>query len=114
MAEELHLKTGDYLVCDPCYINQVIAHDSLRFDALKHVKTLYTGDDGEQDFYLNEDKIYTLGVDSGRIWLMCAEMDCTVKIDSGFSGHYVFSADSKYTPKDVEEGRLTIITEYIR
>lgn len=84
----------DTLIVDPCYIKNVTdSAGDARFDALKHVKTLHDGDDGEYPItYVTDDgEEYTewLGVDSGRIWMLQAEFDCDVEIDAGYSNYIV-------------------------
>ena len=92
--ETVSLKCGDTLIVDPCYIKNV--SDSLggqaRFDALKLEKVLHDGDDGV--FEINYDgKNYTLGVDSGRIWAMRAEFECSVTLGAGYSGFATIRKD---------------------
>lgn len=87
---------GDILVTDPCYIKNVAYADKARFDALKLINTLHEGDDGCYIFKLrthigtpDEDtRLIELGVDSGRVWVLQAEFECTVTMDSGLSGHH--------------------------
>lgn len=93
------IKYKQKLVCDPCYIKQVKCAGENRFDALKHVKTLHEGDDGCFEVRFRGEKAL-LGVDSGRIWVMVAEFDCEVEIDSGLSGHLVLPEDLPL--KDIE------------
>lgn len=89
------LKVGEYLICDPCYIEMVEGtfRAEPRFDALRCVKVLHEGDDGSYAVeYKNEKGEHedmVLGVDSGRLWLMRAEFDVDVRIDSGLSGHAI-------------------------
>lgn len=86
---ELHMKYGDLLIIDPGYIKDVwleFGGKMQRFDALKCVKTLHDGDDGDYLISVNGD-IKELGVDSGRIWVLRAEFDVNVLLDDGLSGH---------------------------
>lgn len=89
-------------MCDPCYIKEVVCRyneqeQDLRFDALRTVKVLHDGDDGCFSLLDNNNKLCSLGVDSGRIWAMVSEFDCEVLVDSGFSGEYVkqFSSEEE-------------------
>lgn len=103
------LEYNDLLICDPCYIKSVMACGENRFDALKHIKTLHEGDDGEYEFMLCDQR-FSLGVDSGRVWVMKAEFDCEVDVDSGFSGHKVIKGGATKLPlrhfADVEDEYL--------
>lgn len=93
----IKLTTNDLLVIDPCYIKRVkmpIAYskdtDSYdyedRFDGLKCVRTLLEGDDGFYEIYCSKDYLGSIGVDSGRIWVLKAEFDVDVDVESGMSG----------------------------
>ena len=53
--EIVELKCGDYLICDPCYVKRVTFGDDLRFDALRCVKVLFEGSDGEYDITIEGD-----------------------------------------------------------
>lgn len=87
----MKLNYNDTIIIDPSYIRSVkdSAGDN-RFDALKHIKTLHDGDDGEFPitYTTSDGEAHTewLGVDSGRIWLLRAEFGCDVDIDAGPSG----------------------------
>lgn len=82
----LKMVAGERLICDPCYIKNVSYDGEPRFDALKCVKVLHDGDDGE---YVVSCPIQekALGVDSGRIWVMEAEFDCDVEEECLLSGY---------------------------
>lgn len=82
----LELESKDILIIDPCYIKRVHFDGEDRFDALKCVKTLHDGDDGEFIVCAGGWSIGEIGVDSGRIWVLQAEFGCTVDVDSGLSG----------------------------
>lgn len=96
----IKMETNDLLVIDPCYIKRVkepIAYRNGegydykdRFDGLKCVRTLLEGDDGDYEIYhcrgKDIDYLGTIGVDSGRIWVLKAEFNIEVDIDSGMSG----------------------------
>ena len=86
----LKLDYGDILVMDCGYIDGVYGTyggvREPRFDALKHVKTLHSGDDGCYAIWQGKNRLGELGVDSGRIWAMVAEFDCDVDVDCGLSG----------------------------
>lgn len=84
--KELKLNSKDILIIDPCYIKHVSFDGEDRFDVLKCVKTLHDGDDGEFAVHSNGWSIGEIGVDSGRIWVLQAELGCTVAVDSGLSG----------------------------
>lgn len=97
--EKIELEYGDGIVIDPCYIklvNDGFGGNNIRFDALKLEKVLHEGDDGS---FLVEieggGEIEEVGCDSGRIWLMTAEFDCEVTVDSGLSGHIVLRKRGK-------------------
>lgn len=99
MIESVQLKYNDLLVIDPCYIKSV-KDDSgeLRFDALKCVKTLHEGDDGSYVISAG-DTVELLGVDSGRIWVLRAEFDCTAELDAGFSRYLQFHFAKNINPQ---------------
>lgn len=104
--QTIEIESTDLLICDPCYIKEVSFMGEPRYDALKCVKTLLEGDDGEYNVYLDNKCIASLGVDSGRIWAMKPEFTCQVRIEAGMSG---FSTIKNFE-KDVLE-RLSIGTE---
>lgn len=87
--QTIELNTGDQLVIDPCYIKHI---KNERYDAIKHVATLHDGDDGVYTVEWRGER-YTLGVDSGRTWVLQAEFPTTVEVDSGLSGHAVVRAE---------------------
>lgn len=83
----MQLNYKDIIIVDPCYIKSVKdGSGKFRFDALKHVKTLHDGDDGEYPItYTDADGEQTtewLDVDSGRIWMMQADFGCIVEVDN--------------------------------
>lgn len=81
----IEMKYKDLLVIDPCYIKHI---ENERYDALKLVKVLHEGDDGEYLISVPSEDVKgsMLGVDSGRIWVLQAEFDFSVDIDAGLSG----------------------------
>ena len=83
--EDINLHYNDILVCDPCYIKSVESNGVARFDALKLVKEFSKGD-GDYPVKVG-DEVVILPVDSGRIWVMCAEFNCRVTL----SGDYVIA-----------------------
>lgn len=85
--QTIKMKPNDVLVIDPCYIKGVDDSISTRFDALKLVRTLHEGDDGDYYVANNGYMLAELGVDSGRIWAMQVEFWCNVKIDAGPCGY---------------------------
>lgn len=91
--QTIELKSQDLLIIDPCYIKHV---EDERYDALKLVKVLHEGDDGEYEIS-TPDKKALLGVDSGRIWVLQAEFGFSVDIDAGLSGFIHISR------KDIED-----------
>lgn len=85
----MKLNYNQILITDPCYIKMISdSSNSPRFDALKLVKVLHEGDDGEYMIKAGDEEEW-LGVDSGRIWALQAQFDVEVEMDSGFSGHMV-------------------------
>lgn len=102
----IELKYGELLVVDPCYIKNVSDGIDSRFDALKLERVLHDGDDGEYAVKYNcsgDDWTTTyLGVDSGRLWVLRAEFDCEVEIDSGFSGHLVLPEHTQVAIIDID------------
>ena len=101
---KVKMKMGDLLIVDPGYIRSVKGDfggpDEERFDGLKHVKTLHEGDDGEYEIYHRDTKLGSLGVDSGRIWVLKAEFEIVVDVDSGLSGYFLIE---NTTGKDLDE-----------
>ena len=59
--ETIKLQYQDLLICDPCYIKAVKSNNQLRYDALKHVKTIHEGSDGEYPIQLAS-RVEWLGV----------------------------------------------------
>lgn len=98
---KVKLNYGDGVITDPCYIKSVSFADELRFDALKHVKTIHDGSDGLIRVGL-ADKTVDVGCDSGRVWLMVAEFGCEVEIESGLSGHIILDKDDPNLYNDIE------------
>lgn len=88
--ETIKLKYNDLLIIDPCYIKH-IKND--RFDSLKHIKTIHEGDDGEYDIYVDGKFEDSLGVDSGRIWVIQAEFNTEIEVDAGFSGYITIETE---------------------
>lgn len=83
------LNYKDLLVVDPGYIKNVVSYgDEPRFDALRLVRVLHDGDDGEYCYHY-DNELFALGVDSGRIWALQAEFECIVTLDAGLSGYKV-------------------------
>lgn len=89
---KVEVQRGDRIVIDPCYIKGVVSSGKARFDALRCDKVLFEGSDGEYDVIASNGELYSLGVDSGRIWELVAEFECEVEIDSGLSGHAVIKS----------------------
>ena len=110
----IKMKKDDLLIVDPCYIKSIKCKGRNGYDALRCVKVFY-GEPETQHYILNgfdinslpewakkylveKDTPYiwpksfskkligTLGMSSGRIWVMHAEYDVNVKIDSGLDG----------------------------
>lgn len=94
--QKLKLEHGDYLVIDPCYIKSIQQSTGQpRFDGLRLIKAFDTGD-GVFSVYVKNTLADRIGVDSGRIWVLKAEFDVFVEIDSGCSGSIVVkSKDGK-------------------
>ena len=86
----MKIKNNTYLIIDPCYIKAVRYGTEMRFDALKQVAT-FNCDDGSYSVSAvidgSREELGSIGVDSGRIWVLKAEFDCDVIEDSGFSGY---------------------------
>lgn len=99
--EKIKLEMGDAIIIDPCYIKQVKYGGEMRFDALKHEKTLHEGDDGEFEIKLASGSRY-VGCDSGRIWLMTSEFGCDIEVDSGLSGHIILRKGDADLYNDIE------------
>ena len=98
------LKKGKVLIVDPCYISAVIANDRLRLDALKLIKELDVEGDGDYHVWAkrhkDDEKVHwldgyfgdeTCPVDSGRLWVFQAEIDCEVYLDVYEGGESVLS-----------------------
>lgn len=84
---KLNLKRGDKITLDPCYVKSVKDDiGDMRFDALKHIKTLHDGDDGVFDITVDSGQSAPLGVDSGRIWTSQVEFPVEVEVEAGLSG----------------------------
>lgn len=81
--DTIKLNCKDLLIIDPCYIKHI---KDERFDSLKHIKTIHEGDDGVYDICIAGKYRDSLGVDSGRLWVIQAEFDTELDIDAGFSG----------------------------
>lgn len=102
--EKISLEMGDAIIIDPCYIKKVSCDfdpSEMRFDALKHEKTLHEGGDGEFEIKLASGSRY-VGCDSGRIWLMTSEFGCDVEVDSGFSGYILLRKGDADLYNDIE------------
>lgn len=104
--ETIKLNYKDLLIIDPGYIKEVRTTfcdiTEPRFDALKLVKELHSGDDGEYEIRTS-DGSHFLGVDSGRIWELSAEFECEVEVDSGLSGYIVIRTTDNAWGNDIEK-----------
>ena len=97
MNNKIKMKYKDLLIADPGYIRSVRCMDEDRYDGLKCVMTLHEGDDGYYEIFSGDTSLGEVGVDSGRIWVMQAEFDIEVDIDSGLSGEIYIDSDREDT-----------------
>lgn len=102
----IQMEYKQLLVIDPCYIKSVKGFGENRFDALKLVRVLHDGDDGVYRVYYPNGKA-ELGVDSGRLWVLQAEFECEVEVDSGLSGHLVLPAETQVADVYRKDFRFT-------
>ena len=104
--ERIQLNYQDKLIVDPCYIKQVYARGDTkkdpRYDALKLVKVVHDGDDGTYPVGNSKTWCY-LGVDSGRIWVLQAEFDIEVVLDSGASGSMIVRRASESWDEEISK-----------
>lgn len=102
--KRIELKTNDLLIIDPCYIKHVgDKSGEARYDALRNRAVIHDGDDGEFTVKVANHEFGCLGVDSGRIWVLQAEFDCYVDVDSGLSGEIHIESNGQDMDKVVDK-----------